>query len=137
MLLLSAYTGPLERAMEVCLQVSGDVEGYKRAIAILDQEYGNKKYTMELNGKVRRGLDVTLDHLKSLSNMVQQLMELSVGHGETEREQNRGTMKQLIDAIHADRIPYPEYEEKTDKTWYLPHHLVLNPKKSEKSRNNV
>lgn len=60
-MLLSAYTGPLQSALE-CVSVPIDKgQGYKQALAIIDEKHRNEtRYFMELVNKVWLGSTVIL-----------------------------------------------------------------------------
>ena len=43
-------------------------------------------------------------------------------------------MSNLIQCGHAERVPTEEVEMKNGQVWYIPHHCVYHPKKSDKIR---
>ncbi|XP_042207125.1 uncharacterized protein LOC121855974 [Homarus americanus] len=72
--LLSAFTGRAKKSLRACLQIEDTRAGYKQALALLEERYGNKQaYNQELIGKVLRGPAVRTDDIKGLQVLADDL----------------------------------------------------------------
>ena len=105
----------------------------KRALTILE------KTTRKVNGHYEIGLlwksdDVVLSNnktlavkrLQNLENKLQKQPQLAIKYAET--------LSNYISKGHARKLTSSEILTTTDKTNYIPHHCVLNPKKPDKLR---
>jgi hypothetical protein len=105
----------------------------QQAMHILDQEtkFVDGHYEIPM---LWRNKDKGLPDNKSMAEKRFQTLVKRLSRDEKLRDQYSHAMKQYIEKGYARKLTPEEILRNNERTWYLPHHNVINPKKPEKVR---
>ena len=104
----------------------------KRALAILEsstvKEEGHYKTALLWKGEpvLPNNRAMAVSRLRSAENKLKRNLELA--------DKYQNVMNDYVTKGHAQRMTQEEAKVTTSKTWYLPHHAVVNPNKPGKVR---